>query len=120
MNTVERVKTICKERGIALAKLESDCGFGNAYISGLKKGVIRDDRLGIIAEYLDVSADYLRTGEENPSFSPENAKLVSMIRADKNMNNFLLKYFKLSKEKREKILSAVNMIMDGMENDWWI
>lgn len=37
MNAVERVKAICKERKIRISKLESDLGFGNAYISGLKK-----------------------------------------------------------------------------------
>lgn len=68
MDTVERIITICKDRGIAISKLEKDCGFGNAYISGLKRGTIQSDRLKIIADYLDLSVDYLLTGTEKGEF----------------------------------------------------
>ena len=57
MNTVERIKSICKERKIPISKLEKDLGFGNAYISGLKKGTVPDDRLGKIADYFKVSVN---------------------------------------------------------------
>ena len=39
MNTVERVRKICSERGIAISKLEKECGFWNAYIAGLKNAL---------------------------------------------------------------------------------
>lgn len=52
MNTVERVKMICKERKIPLSRLERECGFANGYISQLKKGSIPADRLQMIADYL--------------------------------------------------------------------
>ena len=52
MNAVERVKSICKERKIAISKLETDCGFSNAYISQLRKGTFPNDRLEIISKYL--------------------------------------------------------------------
>lgn len=64
MNSVERVKAICKERKIPISKLEKDCGFSNGYIGQLRKGVFPDDRLTIIAEYLALSVNYLMTGEE--------------------------------------------------------
>ena len=54
MNTVEMVKALCKEKHIAISKLEKDLGFANGYISGLKKGTIPHDRLILIAEYLEV------------------------------------------------------------------
>lgn len=59
MNTIELIKKICKDRGIAISKLERDCGFSNGYISGIKRGSIRGDRLQIIADYLELSVDYL-------------------------------------------------------------
>lgn len=64
MNSVERVKAICKERKIAISKLEKDLGFSNGYISQLKKGVFPEDRLRKIADYLNLSAEFLATGEE--------------------------------------------------------
>lgn len=63
MNTVERLKEICKERHIAISRLERECGFSNGYIGQLKKGTIPDDRLKRISEFLDLSVDYLMTGE---------------------------------------------------------
>lgn len=65
MNSVERVKAICKERKIAISRLEKACGFGNGYISQLKKGVFPDDRLYKVAAYLKVEPEYLLFGESS-------------------------------------------------------
>ena len=59
MNSVERVKALCKERKIAISKLERDLGFSNGYIGQLRKGVFPADRLDAIANYFGVSTDYL-------------------------------------------------------------
>jgi transcriptional regulator with XRE-family HTH domain len=74
MNSVERVKAICKERKIAISKLEKDLGFSNGYISQLRKGSFPADRLMAIAEYLGLSVDYLATGdnEKKPALKNEN------------------------------------------------
>ncbi|MDY3109282.1 MAG: helix-turn-helix transcriptional regulator, partial [Lachnospiraceae bacterium] len=64
MNSVERVKEICKERHIPISKLERELGFSNGYIGQLKKGVFPDDRLRKIANYLELSPEYISTGEE--------------------------------------------------------
>lgn len=72
MNSVERVKTICKERKIAISRLEKDLGYANGYIGQLRKGVFPDDRLAEIAAYLSVSTTFLMTGKENaPTVSDE-------------------------------------------------
>ena len=49
MNSVERVRSICKERKIPISKLEKDLGFANGYIAQLRKGVFPADRLSAIA-----------------------------------------------------------------------
>lgn len=72
MNSVEKVKAICKERKIAIYKLEKDLGYGNAYISQLKKGTFPDDRLVEIANYLGVTTDYLLGTEEKPATNEGN------------------------------------------------
>lgn len=64
MNSVERVKALCKERKIPISKLERDLGYSNGYIGQLRKGTFPDDRLKEIAQYLSVSIDYLMTGKE--------------------------------------------------------
>lgn len=64
MNSVERVKEICKTRKIPISKLEKELGYANGYIGQLRKGVFPADRLQEIANYLDVSAEYLLSGKE--------------------------------------------------------
>lgn len=63
MNSVERVKSICADRKIAISKLERDLGFSNGYIGQLRKGIFPADRLDKIANYLSVSTDYLLYGD---------------------------------------------------------
>lgn len=65
MNSVERVKQLCKERKIPISKLERDLGYSNGYIGQLRKGVFPGDRLSEIANYLSVSTTYLMTGESD-------------------------------------------------------
>ncbi len=66
MNCVERVKSICKERKIPISRLERDLKFGNGYISQLRNGMLPADRLVKIARYLEVSEEFLLTGEDTP------------------------------------------------------
>ena len=54
MNMVEKIKAICKDRKIAISKLERDCGFANGYIRSLGKGKLPADRLDIVEKYLNV------------------------------------------------------------------
>lgn len=70
MNSVERVKNLCKERGIPVSRLEKELGFANGYISQLRKGVFPSNRLVEIAEYFGVSVDYLVSGTEETKKAP--------------------------------------------------
>ena len=65
MNSVERVKSLCKERKIPISKLEKDLGYSNGYVGQLRKGVFPADRLASIAKYLNVSSEYLLNGNES-------------------------------------------------------
>ena len=64
MNSVERVKEICREKKIPISKLERELGFANGYISQLKKGTFPADRLLLIAKYLNTDTEFLLTGKE--------------------------------------------------------
>ena len=64
MNSVERVRKLCKERKIPVYRLEKDLGYANGYINQLRKGVFPADRLLEIANYFSVSVDFLMTGNE--------------------------------------------------------
>jgi transcriptional regulator with XRE-family HTH domain len=82
MNSVDRVKKICKERKIPISRLERDLGFSNGYIGQLRKGVFPSDRLTLIADYLNVSVDYLMTGtDENGLTEKDNRDIAKDMEA---------------------------------------
>lgn len=64
MNSVDLIKRICKERKIPISRLERELGYGNGYISQLRKGTIPSDRAVEIAKYLDIDLQYLLSGGE--------------------------------------------------------
>lgn len=118
MTAVDRVKKICKERKIPISKLESDLGFGNAYISGLKKGVFPNDRLISISEYLNLSAEYIATGkEQKDEFTEyqEQGELWVKIRNDKRMLNALEKFYKLSDRQKEHVFELIDLLEEVSE-----
>ena len=99
MNTVERIKTICKERKIAISTLEKACGFANGYIGQLKKGSVPDDRLIKIADYLNVSRDFIMTGEESTitdDMVSEHIELISL-------------YENLTQEQKDHVLNMMRL-----------
>lgn len=87
MNSVEKVKDICKERKLPISKLEKDLGYSNGYIGQLRKGVFPENRLFEIADYLGVSADYIRGEEEKHGyyFNDETAAIAQEIFENKEL-----------------------------------
>ena len=77
MSIKERVKDLCKRKGISLNKLEQEIGVASGYLSKLDNPGIKTVKL--IADYFNVSVDYLMTGEEKevPTFSTEHIELIS-------------------------------------------
>ena len=113
MNSVERVKAICKERKIPISKLESSLNFSNGYIGQLRKGVFPADRLAKIASYLDVTTDYLLTGEETKKApTPEGEREITM-------DDFTYAFYKESKdlpdEKKKMLLDMARFMKSDIE-----
>lgn len=102
MNSVERVKVICKERGIAISRLEKDLGFSNGYIGQLKKGIFPADRLKQISDYLNVTIEYLMTGKEDTE-----KKEPALTRKDERDIEKILEHTK------EQLLSQEGLMFDG-------
>lgn len=105
MNSVDRVLEICKERKIAISKIEKDLGFGNGYIRGLKNKKLPDDRLSAIAKYLNVSLKYLVGEEAEFFYSLETSKKMCEAVATKFFGNpELVKQMIVPREVRDAIL----------------
>ena len=59
MGSVDVLLALCKQRKIAVSKVERDLKYGNGYFRSLKKKEIPGNRLSEVADYFGVTMDYL-------------------------------------------------------------
>lgn len=74
----ERIKELCKKRGISISELENRIGFGKNSIYKWKTQSPKAETLQKVADYFHVSTDYLlgRTDDPNAGVAPEKRKLT--------------------------------------------
>lgn len=82
---VEYVREICNKRKIPISQLEKDCGFANGYLNPKKLQKIPYDRAKKIAEYLDLSLDYLLNGTAETEKAPTQEGEREIINPDIRM-----------------------------------
>ena len=110
MNTKERIKELCVKKGISVNKLETDLGFGTGYVSKLDKSTPNTKKIKSIADYFNVSVDYLMTGKTN-KFSSEMAAIdLELTDMPLEMKKYALKLSKMSEEKQKQIMSLIDML----------
>lgn len=138
MTTVECIKELCKKRKIPISRLEKDCGFSNGYISQLRKGVLPDNRLQIVAEYLNVNPILLSYGTilefmnkeidvdiEYPRYArkrqasysyfvdSELPKYIEMMQRDESALELLKAYAKMTKEQADAFVKLAKETTKG-------
>ena len=59
MSLVEKIKDLCKEKKISVAELERKTGISNGQIRKWDVSTPGVDKLKLVADYFDVSVDYL-------------------------------------------------------------
>lgn len=64
MDLRDRIRELAKKKGLSLPKLEEELGFGNGTIVKWDKAKPNVDKLKKVADYLNVSLDYLVDGKE--------------------------------------------------------
>ena len=62
----DKIKELADKQGISLNTLEERLGYSTNYLYSLKKGNPKSDRLQEIADYFNVSTDYLLGRTDNP------------------------------------------------------
>ena len=107
MNTFQRIQSLANQKGISIAELERRLNLSNGLIARWKKSAPSSKGLVAIADYFDVSVDYLLgrdkeeyEGEEDPE------EIRIMHRGVKNM----------SKEDREKALKMFETFFDNWDD----
>lgn len=67
--TYEKIKELADKRGISLTKLEEDLGYSRNTLYKLKSQKPNAERISEIADYFNVSTDYLLGRTDNPKIT---------------------------------------------------
>lgn len=70
-STFEIVKDLCEKQGISLNALEEKLELGKNSLYGLKRNQPSAERLQQIADYFNVSTDYLLGRTDNPNIAKD-------------------------------------------------
>lgn len=69
--TYEKIKELADKRGISLTKLEEDLGYSRNTLYKLKSQKPNAERISEIADYFNVSTDYLLGRTDNPKITTD-------------------------------------------------
>ncbi|HHT7773573.1 TPA: helix-turn-helix domain-containing protein [Streptococcus suis] len=69
--TFELVKELCKKQGISLNTLEERIGFSRNSLYSWKNSSPKPEKLKVVADYFNVSTDYLLGRTNNPNIAQE-------------------------------------------------
>ena len=61
---VDRINELAKQKGVSISTIEKTLGLGNGIIGKWRKQSPSCDKLKLVADYLNVSIDYLITGKD--------------------------------------------------------
>ena len=102
MTLVQKVKALCDERDITFAALERRLDFGNGTIRKWDNATPSGDKLAKVADYFQVSVDYL-LGREDATSALETDP-------DENFTILSRNAKKLSPEDRKQLLDMARLM----------
>ncbi|HHK7076502.1 helix-turn-helix domain-containing protein [Streptococcus pneumoniae] len=70
--TFEKIKELAKKRGKALGQVEEDLGYGRNTLYKIKNSTPNAERIAEIANYFNVSTDYLLGRTDNPTIASDD------------------------------------------------
>ncbi|EAC9862479.1 XRE family transcriptional regulator [Listeria monocytogenes] len=83
MTLLDVIKKLCKKRGISVTMLENELGLPDNTIYQWKNRMPNIERLQVVADYFNVSIDYLVGRTDNPTIDtdipPEATTLAAHI-----------------------------------------
>lgn len=113
-STFEIVKDLCEKQGISLNTLEDKLKLGKNSLYGLKRNQPSAERLQQIADYFNVSTDYLLGRTDNPAIAGEGSEPDDI---DKIIDHAMLFDGKpLTDEDRRAIRGIISGYMNSKED----
>lgn len=76
--TFDIVKELCKKQGISLNTLEENLGFSRNSLYSWKNSSPKPEKLSVVADYFDVSTDYLLGRTSNTKIDVEKLAVTGL------------------------------------------
>ncbi|MCT2902538.1 XRE family transcriptional regulator [Streptococcus thermophilus] len=70
--TFEKVRELARKKGLSLNQVEEKLGYSRNTLYSLKRQKVSSERLQEIADYFNVSTDYLLGRTDNPTIATDN------------------------------------------------
>lgn len=80
MSIVERIQSEISKKGISIKALEKEIGLGNGTIKRWDNSSPQCNKIQLVANYLQVSLEWLITGKECNNLTKEEAELIIAYR----------------------------------------
>lgn len=109
----EIYQRLLDEKGLKNADVARATGISNMTLSDWKRGksVPKSDKMRKIAEYLNVSVDYLMTGKDM-EFAAEMAEIdVTLSNMSERMKEYALRLNNLPSDKQELVMNLIDTLM---------
>lgn len=107
-----RFEKLKEAKGVTSYAVAKATGITTTTLTNWGKGKYtpKQDKLQLIADYFEVTLDYLVTGEEKEKadYSVANAELADLILTDKKLSEALQVYAKLNQTQKEAIVNMIN------------
>lgn len=114
------IKDLCKKRNISINRVEIDLGFARGYISKLDKSVPNSAKLQKIADYFNVSLDYLMSGKDlelNSHTNVNDSQEISQFLSDNPIHKELFEMTKVFKKEDIEFLKQMVEKIAGNRNN---
>lgn len=109
-STLEKIKELAKKRGISLAKLEESLGYSTNYFYTLKTKTPNSDRLQEIADYFNVSTDYLLGRTDNPAIAGDSKEYTwqgKTLNVEEMASNVMMFGGRELTDEKKKIIQSI-------------
>ncbi|WP_203264833.1 helix-turn-helix domain-containing protein [Streptococcus uberis] len=122
-STFEKIRELSDQQGLSLNKLEEKLGFSRNTIYNMKKSTPNIDRVSKIADYFNVSTDYLLGRTDNPNIASEDDKYSNqaesqLIAAFRNQTQNMTEVEKMRFNKAlESLMATAKTIIDD-DSKW--
>ena len=108
--TFEKIKELADKQGISLNKLEEKLGFSRNTIYNMKKSTPNVERVSMIADYFNVSTDYLLGRTDNPTIAGDSKEYTwqgKALNVEEMASNVMMFGGRELTDEKKKIIQSI-------------